>query len=136
MQRLEVSGAVRPIYGSLGVKRLRKGVFKCKFSIHKLTILHTGPAYECSLTLRVCYLVCDLQQRQCCVCRRHSVSQIHYCLHLLQLPTTNFAEILRKTTENITRGTPTRNTKQYGAKFCAGYFSLCELYQLSISITN
>jgi len=23
MQRLEVSGAVRPIYGSLGVKRLR-----------------------------------------------------------------------------------------------------------------
>ena len=26
MQRLEVSGAVRPIYGSLGVKRLRKRV--------------------------------------------------------------------------------------------------------------
>jgi len=26
MQRLEVSGAVRPIYGSLGVKRL---IFKC-----------------------------------------------------------------------------------------------------------
>ena len=25
MQRLEVSGAVRPIYGSLGVKRLRDG---------------------------------------------------------------------------------------------------------------
>ena len=25
MQRLEVSGAVRPIYGSLGVKRLRMG---------------------------------------------------------------------------------------------------------------
>jgi len=25
MQRLEVSGAVRPIYGSLGVKRLRGG---------------------------------------------------------------------------------------------------------------
>jgi len=24
MQRLEVSGAVRPIYGSLGVKRLQK----------------------------------------------------------------------------------------------------------------
>jgi len=24
MQRLEVSGAVRPIYGSLGVKRLNK----------------------------------------------------------------------------------------------------------------
>jgi len=26
MQRLEVSGAVRPIYGSLGVKRLIKGL--------------------------------------------------------------------------------------------------------------
>ena len=26
MQRLEVSGAVRPIYGSLGVKRLRMNV--------------------------------------------------------------------------------------------------------------
>ena len=26
MQRLEVSGAVRPIYGSLGVRRLRKKV--------------------------------------------------------------------------------------------------------------
>ena len=25
MQRLEVSGAVRPIYGSLGVKRLKGG---------------------------------------------------------------------------------------------------------------
>jgi len=28
MQRLEVGGAVRPIYGSLGVKRLRT---TCKF---------------------------------------------------------------------------------------------------------
>ena len=27
MQRLEVSGAVRPIYGSLGVKRLKKAPF-------------------------------------------------------------------------------------------------------------
>jgi len=27
MQRLEVSGAVRPIYGSLGVKRLRNPLF-------------------------------------------------------------------------------------------------------------
>jgi hypothetical protein len=27
MQRLEVSGAVRPIYGSLGVKRLRFALF-------------------------------------------------------------------------------------------------------------
>ena len=28
MQRLEVSGAVRPIYGSLGVKRLNSPSFK------------------------------------------------------------------------------------------------------------
>ena len=31
MQRLEVSGAVRPIYGSLGVKRL---IGEAKFPIH------------------------------------------------------------------------------------------------------
>jgi len=29
MQRLEVSGEVRPIYGSLGVKRLRQFVVPC-----------------------------------------------------------------------------------------------------------
>jgi len=29
MQRLEVNGAVRPIYGSLGVKRLRSLVGEC-----------------------------------------------------------------------------------------------------------
>jgi len=28
MQRLEVSGAVRPLYGSLGVKGLTAGVYK------------------------------------------------------------------------------------------------------------
>ena len=79
-------------------KHLRNAVFKCKFSTHKLTILHTGPVYECPLTLRVRYLVCDLPQRQCCMHRRHSVK---YSLHLFKLPTSNFAEILRKTTENI-----------------------------------
>jgi hypothetical protein len=42
---------------------LRNGVFKCNFSIHKLTILHTGPVYECPLTLKVRYPVCDLQQK-------------------------------------------------------------------------
>jgi len=36
MQRLEVSGAVRPIYGSLGVKRLRK------FGKHWSTLLLTA----------------------------------------------------------------------------------------------
>ena len=30
MQRLEVSGAVRPIYGSLGVKELRKKFLQWK----------------------------------------------------------------------------------------------------------
>jgi len=30
MQRLEVSGAVRPIYGSLGVKRLTEKLRPCK----------------------------------------------------------------------------------------------------------
>ena len=31
MQRLEVSGAVRPTYGSLGVKRLTKHLKRLKF---------------------------------------------------------------------------------------------------------
>ena len=31
MQRLEVSGAVRPIYGTLGVKRLSKLQFTASF---------------------------------------------------------------------------------------------------------
>ena len=38
MQRLEVSGAVRPIYGSLGVKRLmgqQSPIFLLKFKINK-----------------------------------------------------------------------------------------------------
>ena len=39
MQRLEVSGAVRPIYGSLGVKRLslfiaKGGYVCCRYSIY------------------------------------------------------------------------------------------------------
>ena len=33
MKRLEVSGAVRPIYGSLGVKRLSKSALLCHFGI-------------------------------------------------------------------------------------------------------
>ena len=37
MQRLEVSGAVRPIYGSLGVKRLKIILkFKLKFTLKQL----------------------------------------------------------------------------------------------------
>ena len=34
MQRLEVSGAVRPIYGSLGVKRLISWLLKVLFTIY------------------------------------------------------------------------------------------------------
>jgi len=48
MQRLEVSGAVRPIYGSLGVKLLRRNVdliqvvraeFLPTFSLWNVTVL-------------------------------------------------------------------------------------------------
>ena len=41
MQRLEVSGAVRPIYGSLGVKRLiRQYLDLSRQNQHKFMILH------------------------------------------------------------------------------------------------
>ena len=41
MQRLEVSGAVRPIYGSLGVKRLNYlFVHMLVYNIHLLTNMH------------------------------------------------------------------------------------------------
>ena len=41
MQNLEVSGAVRPIYGSLGVKRLKvKG--KVKFTLEQATKTQRG----------------------------------------------------------------------------------------------
>ena len=42
MQRLEVSGAVRPIYGSLDVKRL-----------NKTTVLAEPPMYRSSITGRI-----------------------------------------------------------------------------------
>ena len=51
MQRLEVSGAVRPIYGSLGVKRLRILLHKAEMK-KKLTILvlnFFGITISCSL---------------------------------------------------------------------------------------
>jgi len=52
MQRLEVSGAVRPIYGSLGVKRLStdhrdsrsSGMYI--FSTKKIFPLCPGPVYD------------------------------------------------------------------------------------------
>ena len=47
MQRLDVSGAVRPIYGSLGVKRL---IIVCRaYSVQKLHIL--GVVNVCFVTL-------------------------------------------------------------------------------------
>jgi hypothetical protein len=39
MQRLEVSGAVRPIYGSLGVKRLNSHVKKARHATYVNVIL-------------------------------------------------------------------------------------------------
>ena len=36
MQRLEVSGAVRPIYGSLGVKRLIGTFINCKLQVFQV----------------------------------------------------------------------------------------------------
>ena len=42
MQCLEVSGAVRPIYGSLGVKRLK--TIYVHLSVYYLNILHPSPA--------------------------------------------------------------------------------------------
>ena len=43
MQRLEVSGAVRPIYGSLGVKRLTNLMHKICFT---LSLFHASTYFE------------------------------------------------------------------------------------------
>jgi len=40
MQRLEVSGAVRPIYGSLGVKRLTHNTTKAEHTRNEGEITH------------------------------------------------------------------------------------------------
>ena len=50
MQRLEVSGAVRPIYGSLGVKRLK---VKCVKTI-RLHTLSTAPHTDRQCVSAVC----------------------------------------------------------------------------------
>ena len=42
MKRLEVSGAVRLIYGSFGVKRLMEVVKKVKTAVLKCVILKSG----------------------------------------------------------------------------------------------
>jgi hypothetical protein len=63
MQRLEVSGAVRPIYGSLGVKRLMNSAIICTFC-HVLrwcgaedeTSAHNLCECESSASLRHVYL--------------------------------------------------------------------------------
>jgi len=58
MQRLEVSGAVRPIYGSLGVKRLNRPLLwfqrtqpasPLSANLHKrlTSLLHPNTAYDC-----------------------------------------------------------------------------------------
>ena len=43
MQRLVVSGAVRPIYGSLGVKRLNDLVWDLKLSKNQAELLGSRP---------------------------------------------------------------------------------------------
>jgi len=47
MQRLEVSGAVRPIYGSLGVKRLNKNILYLSifFSVPGIISLSRNPQF-------------------------------------------------------------------------------------------
>ena len=40
MKRLEVSGAVRPIYGSLGVKRLIENNASCWFTLYGYITMH------------------------------------------------------------------------------------------------
>ena len=46
MQRLEVSGAVRPIYGSLVVKRLKAGEWKWRRNDSSETSGNTGPTKQ------------------------------------------------------------------------------------------
>jgi len=48
MQRLEVSGAVRPIYGSLGVKRLSVR----RIAIMDPVLTHMSPVHTHSLMFR------------------------------------------------------------------------------------
>ena len=50
MQRLEVSGAVRPIYGSLGVKRLTVSLslpsLERRFAVSQISALPIRPIYN------------------------------------------------------------------------------------------
>ena len=52
MQRLEVSGAVRPIYGSLGVKRLRNYKLVVSMKVNNLHIAKGSFRSEVSLNAR------------------------------------------------------------------------------------
>ena len=65
MQRLEVSGAVRPIYGSLGVKRLIE-----HFMAHvmKTNLMHyLSLVYFASQPLHVSGIFVALHQEVCCI---------------------------------------------------------------------
>ena len=60
MQRLEVSGAVRPIYGSLGVKRLiyKKGYCILVLNLRKLGSLTLKEKCRCRVNKNeVCVMV-------------------------------------------------------------------------------
>jgi len=54
MQRLEVSGAVRPIYGSLGVKRLKQSQLYIWFFCWWLLFLMTNqPLHQLSSEIKI-----------------------------------------------------------------------------------
>ena len=57
MQRLEVSGAVRPIYGSLGVKRLKQWMLKVKIKVKvKVTLVQATKAQRGSRVIAILFL--------------------------------------------------------------------------------
>jgi len=59
MQRLEVSGAVRPIYGSLGVKRLISKINILRCTVSKISKKRIIPSF-----VKIESLVQKLQQAQ------------------------------------------------------------------------
>ena len=53
MQRLEVSGAVRPIYGSLGVRRLRLILVMSVFPLFILNVMYLSLIAVCTVVTSV-----------------------------------------------------------------------------------
>ena len=69
MQRLEVSGAVRPIYGSLGVKRLKTNLSNTPHHI-------TSPSK---------WLSFELRKTGCSLNKIHSVAFLYLCHVKIQI---------------------------------------------------